>query len=76
MNSFLLNSCNMSNMDDMDQYCTPELYLTNTQLDHLPIAMAYIPWQQWGQTYDLELGLMRGTIFPDLDLPYRSAGGK
>lgn len=34
------------------------------------IAMGYIPWQQWRQTYTLDKGLCRGTIFPELDLPF------
>lgn len=35
-----------------------------------PLAMAYVPWQQWRQTYPLDKALSRGTIFPELDLPF------
>ena len=35
-----------------------------------PIGMGYIPWQTWSRTYPQEQALMRGTIFPDLDLPF------
>lgn len=35
-----------------------------------PVGMAYVPMQQWGKTYDLDTGFSRGTIFPDLDLPF------
>lgn len=35
-----------------------------------PIAMAYVPWQQWQTTYAPERGLAQGTIFPELDLPF------
>lgn len=35
-----------------------------------PIAMAYVPWQQWRQTYPMDKALSRGTIFPELDLPF------
>lgn len=35
-----------------------------------PIAMAYVPWQRWGETYDAEKALCRGTLFPALDLPF------
>ena len=35
-----------------------------------PAAMAYVPWQQWQTAYAPERGLMQGTIFPDLDLPF------
>ena len=34
------------------------------------LAMAYVPWQRWQETYPLEEGFRRGTIFPDLDLPF------
>ena len=39
-------------------------------LGSLPIAMAYTPMQQWKATYSAEKGLSRGTIFPELDLPF------
>ncbi|MDO5154772.1 MAG: spore coat associated protein CotJA [Eubacteriales bacterium] len=32
-----------------------------------PIAMAYVPWQKWGELYDNEYGLKQGTIFKDLN---------
>ena len=35
-----------------------------------PIAMTYVPWQRWGETYDAEKALCRGTLFPALDLPF------
>ena len=47
-----------------------EDYLFTEQNDQFPIAMAYVPWQQWGQTYTPEQGLRQGTIFPDLDYPF------
>lgn len=31
------------------------------------LAMAYVPWQQWNQTYDLKKAICAGTIFPELD---------
>lgn len=39
-----------------------------------PEAMAYVPWQQWQHTYPPDQGIVRGTIFPDLDLPFN--GGR
>ena len=39
-------------------------------LGSLPLASAYIPFQQWKTTYSLEGALQRGTIFPELDLPF------
>ena len=39
-------------------------------LDSLPLAMAYVPFQKWETPYEGSLGLQRGTIFPSLDLPF------
>ena len=39
-------------------------------LEQYPVGMGYVPWQQWQQTYPLDKGLQRGTIFPDLDLTF------
>lgn len=39
-------------------------------LSNLSIAMAYVPMQRWNQVYDMSRGLTRGTIFPELDLPF------
>lgn len=35
-----------------------------------PVAMAYVPWQQWQTTYAPERALVQGTIFPELDLQF------
>ena len=41
----------------------------------MPLAMAYVPWQRWQHIYDAEKGFCRGTIFQELDLPFRGIGG-
>ena len=45
-------------------------------IDKLPIAMAYVPWQRWKNTYELGKALKVGTIFPELDLPYLGRRGE
>lgn len=35
-----------------------------------PIGMAYVPFQKWEKTYDVNIALSRGTIFPSLDKPF------
>lgn len=35
-----------------------------------PLAMSYVPWQEWGSLYDEKTALERGTAFPVLDLPF------
>lgn len=42
----------------------------STRLEGLPVAMAYVPMQTWGETYDGLKALDSGTIFPELDLPF------
>lgn len=39
--------------------------------DKFPIAMAYVPWQEFDGMYDdLEKAYCNGTIFPELDKPF------
>lgn len=55
-------------MNPMQNSCTntaPECLERN-----YAVAMAYVPWQQWQNVYSMEQGFARGTIFPDLDLPF------
>jgi hypothetical protein len=40
-----------------------------------PVAMAYVPFQQFGPLYSPENGFDRGTIFPELDKPFLGGGG-
>ena len=42
----------------------------NDPLCGMPVGMAYVPWQPWGETYDPAKGLCVGTIFPSLNLPF------
>ena len=39
------------------------------------LAMAYVPFQQWGQIYEPERALDAGTLFPDLDKPFYGKKG-
>lgn len=40
-----------------------------------PVAMAYVPRQEWNKTYTGENGMKKGTIFPELDLPFAPKEG-
>lgn len=44
-------------------------------LSEMALAMAYVPWQMWRNIYDVEKGFCRGTIFEELDKPFRGIGG-
>ena len=39
-------------------------------IEHLPIAMAYVPRQKFSTTYDLNYALRVGTVFPELCKPF------
>ena len=41
----------------------------------LALAIAYVPWQYWDQTYELEKALQWGTIFPELNKPFSGKRG-
>jgi hypothetical protein len=38
--------------------------------ENTPLAMAYVPFQQWLSTYDENTAFNQGTIFPQLDFPF------
>ena len=42
-------------------------------LQILPLAMAYVPWQQWQNVYDGSKGLEYGTVFEELLFPFQHA---
>lgn len=44
--------------------------MSGRDFENWPIAMAYVPMQQWEETYDPAQALQAGTIFPSLDLPF------
>ena len=54
--------------------CCREQTASDT-LKSLPLAMAYIPWQQWRSLYEAEKGFCLGTIFAELDMPFHGKGG-
>lgn len=41
-----------------------------TPLDELPLAMAYVPFQKLGSTYEQTQALSNGTLFPELFKPF------
>lgn len=53
---------------------TNTMNCSTEKIDQYPIAMAYVPWQKYGETFDLETGFRIGTIFPELDKPFMRAG--
>ena len=46
-------------------------FLFDEHLEKYPLAMAYVPWQQFDKLYDdLEKAYRYGNIFPELNLPF------
>lgn len=55
---------------------TPPVPSPNHSLcDDMVLVMSYVKKQEWDQTYEAETALERGTIFPELDLPFVGEGG-
>lgn len=39
-------------------------------LENAPLAMGYVPWQNFNETFDLKKALSVGTVFPELCKPF------
>ncbi len=44
--------------------------------DQLPLTMAYVPMQEWCNTYDTQTALCRGSLFPELCKPFAGSRGE
>ena len=44
--------------------------MNENELHGLPLAMAYVPLQEWKDIYDRNKALSSGTVFAQLDLPF------
>ncbi len=43
--------------------------------EETPVAMAYVPMQQWSEVYDEAEAFHAGTLFPELNLPFEPEEG-
>ncbi len=41
-----------------------------------PLAMAYVPFQEWGEVYADDVAFPTGTLFPDLNFPFMRGAGE
>ena len=46
------------------------------ELIGMPLAMAYVPFQQINQVYEPGKAMSAGTLFPELDLPFERGGAQ
>lgn len=65
-----LNSGHMQSCCNAEN-TNPNLDWDSISLNDLPLAMSYVPFQRWQNIYPLEKALKRGTMFADLDLPFK-----
>lgn len=49
-----------------------KMNFSNTKLRDLPLTMVYAPMQPFSDLYEDENALMRGTLYSDLDKPFKA----
>lgn len=80
LNMFDTDGLNVSKRasSDMNMNQTSENKSYNGEIARFPsatpLAMAYVPFQQWGDTKTPEDALDCGTLFTDLVFPFREVG--
>lgn len=47
---------------------------TECEMKSMHLAMAYMPWQKFGETFSCSDGFQKGTIFPELYKPFLRGG--
>lgn len=81
MNGLILrereNSLNMQNeMPDRNNSVSNGMSGNEARFPgRIPLAMAYVPFQQWGEVYSEDEAFEKGTLFPDLNFPFERGGG-
>ncbi|HRR77944.1 MAG: spore coat associated protein CotJA [Ruminococcus sp.] len=59
-------------LEDTEKIIRPDNNSISSRFpENTPLAMAYVPYQQWGDVYDDDKALTQGTLFPELDLPFK-----
>ena len=59
----------MKDLLDMQLYHS-NMMNDNDCLENLPLAYAYVPYQQFEEPYDMEKAFEYGTVFSKLNKPY------
>ena len=77
-NTRVVNGCdacgNTRNQKSCDA-CGNDRGRKRDELRGMPLAMGYVPWQEYECTYEPMQGLRAGTIFPELDKPFYGRRG-
>ena len=53
------------------QYYRPDRDTTRSSDSESRLAHAYVPFQRYSDKYSLEEALSKGTLFPELWMPYK-----
>lgn len=64
-----MNACKMQSQRGQGM-CFPKF---ETAKD-MTVAMAYVPWQTFGEVYEPDKALRIGTVFPELNKPFKGRG--
>lgn len=85
MNNSRVNNCNNRNTRPALPCCdeTHETYPANacrgypkvTSARDMVLAMAYVPWQSFGNIFEPDKALCMGTVFPELVKPFTDCKG-
>lgn len=67
------NSCNAGSRRPMEEHRS--CGCRYDALEDFALAMAYVPWQRWGNLFEPCKALQCGTIFEDLSKPFYGKGG-
>lgn len=68
------DSCDMSCERNRNR-CDDDCSRGRDMLYGVPLAMGYVPWQNFECTYEPAQALQAGTIFPELDKPFYGRRG-
>ena len=63
-------NCAISRSMQSNSSCCEKKESMYQHLEHLPVAMAYVPYQKFSDIYDTCYALKVGTIFPVLCKPF------
>ncbi len=56
--------------------CCPHRECDLSHAQQLPLTMAYVPFQEWCNTYDTQTALRCGSLFPELNKPFMGSRGE
>ncbi len=68
-------SCSMVMPRSMPEPDCPAMPYSMQGVDSMPLAMSYVPWQEFGELYPPCKALAEGTAFPELNIIFCGVRG-